>query len=143
MSKESNRTHWLVILFLSSFFMLAMALCAIIDFLFFRGGQRIIEYPFWSKVLITVGAGFIVLLAVVVPIQILVFDRKEIKGQPLAPLTIQDVTGLPFNRANPNAKIPKWIKIPILSFLFLVLGLFVIFVVMILLTYLISKAKGV
>jgi branched-subunit amino acid ABC-type transport system permease component len=122
--------------------MLVMALCAIIDFIFFRGGQRMVEHPFWSKVLIVACAGFFVLLAVVVPVQILVFERRERKGQQLAKLTIKDLIGLPFGAANSNAEIPKWVKIPVLSFLFFLLGVFVIFFVMLLATYLIFKIKG-
>jgi len=134
MSKESNRTHWRVIAFLLSFSFLGGVLCKIIEL--------IISGSDLSKVTMVFVVIWCVSLAVLVPIQILVFDREERKGQMLQKLTIKDLIGLPFNAANPNAKIPKWIKIPVLSILFLLLGIFVIIVVMILVTYLISRVAG-
>jgi uncharacterized membrane protein len=138
MSRDSNRTHWLIITFLLLFSFLGLVLCRIIE-LFFLGGERqIMKHPFWSKAVIVFGIVWCVSLAVLVPIQILVFDRKERRDRTLQKLTIRDLFCLPFGAANPNAKIPKWIKIPVLSILFLLLGIFVIFFVMLLLTYLIS-----
>ncbi|MGA1979001.1 MAG: hypothetical protein ABSG99_00325 [Sedimentisphaerales bacterium] len=86
--------------------------------------------------------GYFVFWIVLFPIEIFVFERKRRKGLSLPKLTIKDLIGLPFGAANPNAEIPMWIKIPVLSFLFLLLGIFVIFFVMLPLTYLISKIKG-
>ncbi|MFA5239011.1 MAG: hypothetical protein WC476_04785 [Phycisphaerae bacterium] len=142
MSEDNNGSRWLVISFLYSFCLLGMALCGVVGLLFFRGEQRIMEHPFWSKVLFVVGGGFLVLLLVVIPVQIFIFDRKERDSQSLAKLTIKDLIGLPFGVCNPNAKIPKWIKIPVLAILFSLLGILVIFVTMGLLAYLIHKVKG-
>jgi hypothetical protein len=142
MSKESNRTHRLIIIFLLSFSFLGLVLCRIIELLFLGGGQQIMKHPFWSKVMIFFVIVWCVSLGVLFPIQILIFERKRRKGQSFPKLTIKDLIGLPFGAANPNAEIPTWIKIPVLSFLFLVLGIFVIFFVMLLLAYLISKTKG-
>lgn len=142
MSKESNRTHRLIIILLLSFSFLGLALCRIIELRFLGSEQQIMKHPFWSKVMIFFVIVWCVSLAVLVPIQILVCERKERKGQPLAKLTIKDLIGLPFHAANPNAEVPKWIKIPVLSFLFLLLSILVIFFVMLPLTYIISKIKG-
>jgi hypothetical protein len=143
MSKEGRISHSFVILFIHSFLLFGIALCAIINFLFFQDEQPMIKHLFSSKVMIAFISGYFVFWMVLFPIEIFVFDRIRSKSQLFPKLTIKDLIGLPFGTANPDANIPKWIKIPVLSILFLLLGIFVIFCVMLLLTYLISKAKGV
>jgi len=142
MSQENRISHVFVLLFIHSFLLFGIALCAVINFLFFKDGQPITKHPFWSKVVIAFVGGYFVFWIVLFPIEIFVFERKRRKGLSLPKLTIKDLIGLPFGAANPNAEIPMWIKIPVLSFLFLLLGIFVIFFVMLPLTYLISKIKG-
>ena len=83
-------------------------------------------------------AGYMVLWFVVLPIEIFVFDRKERKGQTLQKLTLKDLIFLPFGGSNPNAKIPRWISVPFLFILFLLLGIFVFILVMAVLAHLIA-----
>lgn len=139
MSKDSSRSHLFIIAFIHSFLLLGMALCGIIELFFLEGKRQLIKHPFWSKVMIAFIGGYFVFWIVLFPIEIFVFERRRRKDQSLPKLTIKDLIGLPFGAANTNAKIPRWIKIPVLSILFLLLGIFVIFVVMSLLAYLISK----
>jgi hypothetical protein len=134
MSKESNRTQWKVIAFVLSFSFIGAIICRIIEI--------IVSKSYLSKVTMVFVVIWCVTLAVFVPIQIMVFDRKERKGQTLEKLTIKNLIGLPFGTANPNAKISKWITIPVLSLLFLLLSIFVIFVAMILVTYFTSIVVG-
>jgi hypothetical protein len=96
------------------------------------------NHPFWSKVAIVFLGGYMVLMFVLLPIEIFVFNRREIKGQVLSKFTLKDLILLPFGASNPNAQIPGWIKVPILSILFLLIGILVFFLVMLFITYLIA-----
>ena len=58
---------------------------------------------------------------VLTPIQVLYFDRKARKGRPLQKMKMSDVIGLPFGIANPDAEVPKWIKIPVLLIMYMLL----------------------
>lgn len=142
MSKNSRMFHAFVIIFINTFFLLGIALCAVVDIFFLGGGRQLMKHPFWSKVTIALIGGYFVFCFVLFPIEVFVFDRKERKGQALPKLTIKDLIGLPFGAANPDVEIPKWIKIPVLSILFLFLGILVLFFVMLLLTFIISRYKG-
>ncbi|MBN2019937.1 MAG: hypothetical protein JW749_06910 [Sedimentisphaerales bacterium] len=137
MSKDSRISHLYIIAFVHSFLLLGMALCGIVEFCFLEGKNQLLNHPFWSKVFIAFLGGYMVLLVVVVPIEIFVFGRKERKGQALPKFTIKDLICLPFGAANPNAEIPKWIKVPVLSILFLLLCILVFFLVMLLITHVI------
>lgn len=140
MSKDSSRSHLFIIAFVHLLLLLGMVLCGVVELFFLEGEQQLMKHPFWSKVTIALAVGLFVFWIVLFPIEIFVFERRKRKSQSLPKLTIKDLFGLPFGAANANAKIPKWIKIPVLSILFLLLGILVIFVVMSLLAYLISKA---
>jgi hypothetical protein len=134
MSKESNRIHWLVIVFLLSFSLLGTMICHIIDLITPGEGTSVMSLSF--------GIIWVVTLGVLGPIQIFVFERRARKGQELQKLTAKDIIGLPFGAVNPNAKIHKWIAIPVLTVLYLVVGIFVLFLAMILIGYLVSKFAG-
>ena len=116
-----------ILIFAHSFLVLGIVFCVILGFFF----------SFWSKAAIFLFGGYLAYW-VIASYEILVSERKERKGQALPKLTIGDLIGLPFGAANPNDEIPKWIKVPILSILFLLVGVFVFFLVMILLTNLIA-----
>jgi hypothetical protein len=72
-------------------------------------------FPFWSKVALFLLGGYFACL-VVSAYEILVFEREEKKAR-----------SLQNNAANSNDEIPRWIKIPVLSILFLLLGVIAVF----------------
>lgn len=55
-------------------------------------------------------------LLVLLPIQVLYFERKARKNKPPEKMTVGDVISLPFGASNPNAELPKWISIPVKIF---------------------------
>jgi hypothetical protein len=120
------------------FFTLGLALCGIVELFFLKGKNQIMNHPFWSKVTIIFLGGYMVLMVVLFPIEIFVFNRKERKGQVLPKFTLKDLILLPFGASNPNAQIPGWIKVPVLSILFLLIGILVFFLVMIFITHFIA-----
>ena len=138
MSKDSRILRVYIFVFTHTLLVLGLAFCAIVDFFFLKGKHQLMAHPFWSKVAIILLGGYFVFWFVLFPIEIFVFSRKERKGQALPKLTVKDVICLPFGVTNPNAEIPKWIKVPILSILFLLLSIFVIFFVMLLITNVIA-----
>lgn len=67
-------------------------------------------------------------LLILLPIQILYFERKARKNKPPEKMTLGDLTGLPFGAFNPNAQLPKWISIPAKIFFWGIVGFFVLFI---------------
>ncbi len=65
-------------------------------------------------------------------------QRKERKGKKLKKFAFDDLIGLPFGAANPDAEVSRWIKYPILIFLFLLIGILAIAVLGLSITYLIK-----
>lgn len=125
MLHERYRTRWLYLgaMLFSSF--VGLGACKLIEGMFFKAGQGMIEHPIWSVVIMTLGLGFAFTLVVLVPVQILIVERSERRELPRENLTLTDVVGLPVGATNPNAQIPKWISYPIL----VVLWGFILFVV--------------
>lgn len=85
---------------------------------------------------LTFGAFWIVGLIALVTLQFR-HCRKERMNQPPQKMTSSDVLGLLSGTYNPNAELPKWIALPIKVFAWLVIGVFVLFMLVLLagLTY--------
>jgi hypothetical protein len=106
----SKDARFVILSITRTLLVLGMLLCLAVGFYF----------PFWSKVALFLLGGYFACL-VVSAYEILVSERKERKGQ-----------------ERPSDEIPRWIKIPVLSILFLLLGVIAVFFVMMLLSYLIT-----
>lgn len=104
--------------------LIGLAFCEIVQWLFFENERQMMQDPFWSKTIIGFGAIFL-LSVMLVPIQVLILERRERRQQPLPKMTIADAIGVllggPFTR---EARVPNWIRIPVLAVLFLLLGVF-------------------
>ena len=62
-------------------------------------------------------------LMLIVPVQILYFRRKNRDDSSLQKATAGDYLGLFFGAFNPDAKLSKWISIPVLGFFWLLIGI--------------------
>lgn len=123
---QRDRQHtlrWAIISGLISFSFLGLAFTKIVEWLFFENGRQIMRHPFWATIVYVFSFLFIISLMVFVPIQILYFGRKERGDKPLPKMTVGNVIGLPFGAFDPDAEVPKWIKIPILSVTYILLAI--------------------
>lgn len=106
--------------------LIGLAFCEIVQWLFFENERQMMQDPFWSKTIIGFGAIFL-LSVMLVPIQVLILERRERRQQPLPKMTIADAIGVllggSFTR---EARVPNWIRIPVLAVLFLLLGVFLL-----------------
>ena len=98
------------------------------------------QHSFWSTIVYAFLFMFFIALMVFVPIQILYFGRKERSDRPLQKMTIGDVIGLPFGASNPDAEVPKWIRIPVLSVMYILLAILLIGLLMGLIAFLFKRA---
>lgn len=114
--------HPIPIVLLLTFSMFGLFISALIDIFFYSGDEVKTPVPILS-LQIFFGAIWVITLLVIVPIQILYFDRKNRDDKQLQKATIKDFIGLPLGASNPDAKVPKWISIPILGLLWLLIAI--------------------
>ena len=123
MQNNRYKLRWFIIASLISASFLGLVFTRVIGLLFFENDNQIMQHPFWSIIVYVFSFLFIISLMVFVPIQIVYFERKERGDRPLQKMTLRDIIGLPFGVFNPDAKVPKWIKIPILSVMCILLAI--------------------
>ena len=140
MQSDRQTLRWIIISSLISFSFLGLAFTKAIDWLFFENTRQMMQHSLWSTIVYAFSFLFFIALMVFVPIQILYFGRKERSDRPLKKMTIGDVMGLPFGASNPDAEVPKWIKIPILSVMYILLAILLLGLLMGLIAFLFKRA---
>ena len=140
MQSDRHTLRWIIISILISFSFLGLVFTKAIDWLFFENTRQMMQHSFWSTIVYAFSFLFFIALMVFVPIQILYFGRKERSVSPLQKMAIGDVMGLPFGASNPDAEVPKWIKIPILSVMYILLAILLLGLLMGLIAFLFKRA---
>lgn len=140
MQSDRHTLRWIIISSLISFSFLVLAFTKAIDWLFFENTRQMMQHPFWSTIVYAFSFLFFIALMVFVPIQILYFGRKERSDRPLQKMTVADVIGLPFGASNPDAEVPKWIKIPVLSVMYILSAILLLGLLMGLIAFLFKRA---
>ncbi|MHA2123433.1 MAG: hypothetical protein ACW990_19720 [Promethearchaeota archaeon] len=114
--------HPVTIVLLLVFSFLGLLICSLIDTFFYSSDEVNTPSPI-LPLIIFFGAIWTITLVVIFPIQILYFHRKNRDDKQLQKATIKDFIGLPLGACNPDAKVPKWISIPILGLLWLLIAI--------------------
>ena len=143
-SDYSRRLRFFIIVFLICTSSLGMVLCGSVRFLFYDSNDEMMNNSFWSAFTMVSIFIFMLTIFVLFPFEILYFERKEriIKGNKLGKLTFSDLFGLPFGVTNPDAEIPSFIKYLVLVPLFLLIGIFFIFLLGISIAYVAKLFHG-
>ncbi len=131
--------HLATIVLLLAFSFLGLFISALIDKFFFSDGEAKTPVPILS-LQILFGAIWVITLIIIVPVQILYFHRRNRGNTTLQKATIKDFIGLPFGTSNADAKVPKWISIPILGLLWLLLAIIVLCIIMAIVAFCISPS---
>jgi hypothetical protein len=134
--------HPITIVLLLAFSFLGLLIFALID-IFFYGGDEVKTPVSILSLQIFFGAIWAITLVIIFPIQILYFHRKNRDNTTLQKATIWDFIGLPFGACNPDAKLPKWISIPILGLLWLLVAIFALGLILGIIAFCISYFKNV
>ena len=111
---------------------------SIIDCLFFKGNAAARPKSLTGMYIFFVFVDIFTLL-VLVPVQILYFRRKNRNDAELPKATFKDLLCLPFGACEPDAKLPKWIALPVLGFFWVLAAVFVIVILLVLLSLIIFK----
>ncbi len=122
MSQKRNFRNWLIIILLCQVGFWGLAICKLVEIIFFENEKDMISHPVGSGFIYVFGVSFVFSLIVLVPFQVLIVERKDRKNRPKEKMRFADLLLLPFGAANPNAELPKWIAIPIKLLLFLLLA---------------------
>jgi hypothetical protein len=85
---------------------------------------------------------WILTLIVIVPVQILYFRQKNRYDSSLQKATAGDYLGLFFGAFNPDAKLPKWISIPVLGFLWLLISIIVMGIALAIISFCVEFLTG-
>lgn len=133
-----NKLHWKIIAFVLVISFVGLALCSGLEPYRF-GEENDSKMPLPYIFLFFFSGLWIFGLIVLVPVQILYFERRARKDNPKIKMTFSDLIGLPFGVSNPDATVPRWISIPVLGFFWLLMGLIVFGFAMAALSFLISK----
>jgi hypothetical protein len=116
--------HPVAIVLLSTFGFLGLLISWLIG-IFFCGGKEVkTPIPILSLRIIF-GAIYAITLIIIFPIQILYYERKNRDNTTLQKATFKDFIGLSFGAFHGNAKVSKWIYIPILTLLWLLIAIIV------------------
>ncbi len=133
MPSANHIKRWIAIGGLLSFSFAGLAFCQLVEWLCFENERQMMQHPFWSKAILDFAVVFLLGLALV-PVQILVFERRERANRPLPQMRLSDVVGIPLGVYNGDARVPNWIKIPVLAVLFVLLSVFLLILFLGLLT---------
>jgi hypothetical protein len=109
---------------LGTFSLLGLVFFYLIQISFYGGKDTKVPLPIISMQVIF-GAIWAITLIIVVPIQVLYFDRKKRDDKQLQKATVKDFIGLFFGVARPNAKVSKWIYFPVLAILWLLVAIII------------------
>jgi ethanolamine transporter EutH len=96
-------------------------MCKLIEVFFFENARDMMQHPTWRAVVMGCGLVFTFTLVILIPIQILIVERRDRRKLPRQKLTFLDLIGIPFGVANPDAEIPKWISYPVLGIFWLLI----------------------
>lgn len=107
---------------LMTFSLLGLVFFYLIQLSFYGGKDTKVPLPIINMQIIF-GAIWAIILIIIVPIQVLYFDRKNRDDKQLQKATVKDFMWLFFGVARPNAKISKWIYIPVLALLWLLIAI--------------------
>jgi len=103
---------------------LGLLVCSLID-RFFLGESRE-NHPVFYNCLFFFLALYVITLLVIFPVQILYFHRKNRDDSSLKKATLKDIAAIPFGVSNPDARIPKWVSIPVYGFLWLLVSILIL-----------------
>lgn len=120
--ENKNLKRWFIIAKLIGLGFVGLLLSEVVEKLFYSSEKEMMQNPYWATLVYISAFLFIFSLMVLVPIQILGFERKQRKNQPVEKVTVSDLLGLPFGAFNPDAELPKWIGIPVLV-IFWIIGI--------------------
>jgi hypothetical protein len=81
-------------------------------------------------------------MVILLPISVFVFGRKERKNRKLEKATLADFLLLPLGASNPNAQAPRWLKYPLFALLFLLIGIFVLIILGVSISYIAGRFFG-
>lgn len=129
MFDKSRAFHLKTIALLFTIGFLGLFVCFAVERVFFSGDDVKIPLGFRCVEIVIGGIWFFTLM-VIVPVQILYFHRKNRDNASLEKVKIRDFAGVLFGACNPDAKLPKWVSVPILVFLWLLAAVFVLVVVL-------------
>lgn len=140
-SKEKKQSLWLVIAVMQVFSYCGLLVCYLIGKIL--GVEINSNSPSLLFFAVLFFSGMMIIgLLVLLPIQVLYFERKARKNKPPEKMTAGDVIGLPFGAFNPNAQLPKWISIPVKVILWGIVGIFVLFIAFLLIGLTVSFFWG-
>ena len=135
---RKNGFHPIFVAFLMGFSFLGLLCSALIEYFFFKKNDVNTPNVLFA---IQIFFGFIwcFTLMLIIPVQILYYRRKNRVDDLMPKATIKDALGLAVGVFEPDAKLPKWIAFPILAFLWLLVGIFVIIIIGILISFFVDK----
>jgi hypothetical protein len=113
----------------------------LIQIFFYGGKDAKVPLPILTMQIIF-GVIFAITLIIILPIQVLYYDRKNRDNTTLEKATVKDFIWLFFGLARPNAKVSKWIYIPVITILWLLIALIIFGVIMAIIAFCVSHYMG-
>jgi len=126
---------------LATFSLLGLVFFYLIEIFFYGGKEAKTPLPILSTQIIF-GAIWAIILIIIFPIQILYYERKNRDNTTLPKATVKDYIGLFFGGFRANAKVSKWIYIPVLTLLWLFVALIIVGVILAIVAFCISHIMG-
>ena len=140
MFNKKTGFNWRIIGFLIFLIHLWLFCLAIIDYLFYDSDHTKRSDSFFSLLIISVIV-YVVLLALI-PIQILYFERKNRDKASLKKAKFIDYVSLFFVTTDTDVEAPKWLSIPLLTILWLLIGIIALFVVLAIVSFCLAKVMS-